>query len=230
MAIYLDHIEQGTEAWFQARLGRITMSNAGKLLAGGQGKTRNSYIISVASELITGIAADKISTWDMERGILLEPYARQAYESMTRREVRQTGLAYLNEERRISASPDGVMAYRGVEIKCPSPKNHLATIIEGKSPRKHAPQLQGSMWVTDLALWDYCSFCPEFKEMPLFIVTAYRDEEMIKRIEESALRAVEEVDDYVKMAKGNTSQEIREICNAAKEMIDIMQNKEPEIY
>lgn len=230
MTVILEHMEQGSEEWIQARLGKVTMSNAGKLLTGGKGMTRQSYIIDVASEIISGIPADRIKTWDMERGNLLEPFARSAYEARTRRDVKQIGLGYLDEYRRVSASPDGLTLVGGVEIKCQGPKAHLRTIIDSKNPKKFEPQMQGSMWVFDVGEWDYCSFCPEVKDMPLFIMTAYRDEEMIKRIEESALKAVSEVDDYVDMARGQRLESVDQICAQAIELIDIMQNKEPEIW
>ncbi len=52
---------------------------------------------------------------------------------------------------------------------------------------------------------------------------------MIKRISDSAHKAVEEVDEFVKMAAGNPSASVRAICSEAIELIDILTNKEPEI-
>lgn len=225
-------MEQGSEEWLLARLGCITMSNADKLLTEGKGVTRNTYIIGVASELITGVPSDRINVWDMERGSLLEPFARQAYEAYKNCQVQQVGLVYLNEKKRISASPDGFIVNQnhGLEIKCQAPKNHMKTIIEAKNPKKFMPQIQGSMWVTGYDKWDYCSFCPEFKAQPLFVMTVERDDKMIAAIEKSALKAVTEVDEYVKQAQGSTSPELFTICQQAIELTDIMQNKEPEIF
>lgn len=36
-----------------------------------------SYIMQVLSERMTGKITDLPSTWDMERGLVLEPYARK---------------------------------------------------------------------------------------------------------------------------------------------------------
>ena len=230
MAVILEHIEQGSDEWLNARIGCITMSNADKLLTGGSGATRRSYIIDVASEISTGVPAEQINVWSMQRGTILEPFARQAYEAHTNTEVQQVGLGYLNEERRISASPDGLLADRGIEIKCQGPKAHLRTIIDAKNPKKFMPQMQGGMWIFEKEKWDYVSFCPEFKTMPLFILTVSRDDEMINRIAESAIKAVAEVDKYVELATRAVSKGVYDICTKANEIIDILQNKEPEIY
>ncbi len=176
MTVILEHMEQGSPEWLDARVGNITMSNADKLLTGGKGVTRQSYIIDVASEIVSGVPASQVKTWEMERGNLLEPYAREAYKARTGIEVQQVGLGYLNENKRISASPDGLRPNGGMEIKCQGPKAHLRTIIDAKNPKKFAAQMQGCMWVFDVEYWDYCSFCPEVKDLPLFIMTLERDE------------------------------------------------------
>lgn len=232
MSIIEKNMEQGSEEWLLARIGVITMSNADKLLTGGKGVTRKTYINDVASELITGVPSEKINVWSMERGILLEPFARRAYEAYKDCEIDQIGIAYLDDKKRIGASPDGFRSgeKHGIEIKCQAPKNHMKTIIESKNPKQFMAQIQGSMWVTGFDKWDYCSFCPEFTSIPLFTMTIERDEEMIERIKDSALKAVNEVDEYVKLAQGYSSPEIDSICREAIELTDIMQNKEPGIY
>ena len=58
----------------------------------------------------------------------------------------------------------------------------------------------------------------------------YRDEEMIKRLEEESHKAVEEIDSYVAMAKMQISGELLGICNGAIELIDEIRNPEPEIF
>ena len=225
--IILNHMEQGSDEWRLARMGCVTMSKAKNLLTGGKGVTRETYIIEVASELISGQLAENISTWDMERGIMLEPYAVRAYESLTGLEVQTIGLGYLNEDRRIAASPDGLTMIGGMEVKCQKPKNHLKTIIEAKNPKQFEAQMQGCMWVFDVDTWDYCSFCPEFNEQPLFILTMRRNEEMIKAIEDAAHKAVEGIDNYVRIASaGRASEELKEICAEANELIDIITGKD----
>jgi hypothetical protein len=222
-------MEQGSPEWFAARVGCITMSKANILLTKGKGITLENYIIDIASEVASGMPANKIKTFDMERGNTLEPLARRAYESYTGQNVRQIGLGYLDDYKRISASPDGLVSNKGIEIKCPGTKAHMQTIAAGESPKQYKPQMQGGMWIFDLPEWDYVSFCPQFKPMPLYIITMRRDEEMIKEIRDSAHLAVQKVDEYVRMAKMDISTEVQGICDIALHTLDVMMDIEPEI-
>jgi len=181
--IIIDLFEQGSQEWLDARVGCVTMSNAGLLLVGGKGITRKNYIIDVASEMISGIPSKQISTFDIDRGNALEPMAREAYELLTGTKVRQIGIGYLDEMKRIAASPDGLTDIGGIEIKCPQPKAHLRTILAKESPKEYQAQMQGCMWVFGVDRWDFVSFCPQFKPMPICIISVNRDEEMIKLIE-----------------------------------------------
>ena len=226
--IILAAMEQGSNEWHDARRGRITMSNAKALLTGGKGVTRKSYLMDVASEIVTGVTADTYKSWAMERGNILESFARDAYELVTGCKVNQVGLGYLNDDRTISASPDGIGEDRGLEIKCQLPKNHVNTLYNGVNPKAFNDQMQGCMWVFDKPQWDYVSFCPECKDNPIFIYTVYRDEEVIKRIEESALRGVEEIKAIVERVKKEPVSEITDICEDALQLIETLSNKEPE--
>lgn len=232
--VILESMLQGSNEWKEARRGRITMSHAKDLITkprkkGEVSQTRLTYLINVASEIITGVTAETFKSWKMERGNILEPFARDAYKAHTGNEISQVGLGYLNKDRRISGSPDGLGVNLGMEIKCQDPKKHLATILNGFEPKEFDPQIQGSMWIFEKECWEYVSFCPEFPEQPIFIHRVYRDEEMIKRIEESALKGVEEIDDFVKRGRfSTTNKQIAKICEDALETIEALSYNEPE--
>jgi len=230
MPIILDHFEQGTKEWRDSRVGCVTMSNAKKLLTKGKGKTLEAYLIDVASEAASGQLSDGFKSYDMERGNMLEPMAVQAYESETGEKVRRVGIGYLNEDRRIAASPDGIMTGKGIEIKCPNPKAHLRTILQASAPKEYAPQMQGGMWIFDMSEWDYVSFCPAFKPMPICIITVKRDEAMIAEIEAASLAAIEKIDGYIATAKMSVSSDLRAICDQSIDMMDTSFEVEPEIY
>jgi hypothetical protein len=46
--------DQQSEEWFNARLAIPTASRFKDMMAGGQGKTRRSYMLQLAGEAITG--------------------------------------------------------------------------------------------------------------------------------------------------------------------------------
>ena len=227
--IILPHMVQGSSEWKEARRGRITMSNAKALTTKGKGLTRLSYLVDVASEIITGVTAETFKSWQMERGNILEPFAREAYKAHTGLDVSEVGLGYLNKDMRISGSPDGLGDDHGMEIKCQLPKNHLNTIVNGFEPKEFDPQIQGSMWIFEKEYWDYASFCPDFPDQPIFVHRVYRDEEMIKRIEDSALQGVYEIDEFVKRGRfSTTNKQIAKICEEALKTIEALSYDEPE--
>lgn len=222
----IEHYKQGSDEWLKARCGVITMSNAKALISKGRGKepslTRLSYLYDVASELLSGKPVEQFKSWDMERGTLLEPFARRAYEEMTGTSVTEVGLVYLDERKQISTSPDGLcgaIGDGGIEIKCPRPRTHMQYLSGlNKDP---IPQIQGNMWVTGASWWDFVSFCPEFESLPLFIDRIDRDEEMIEKIEQSAILAAEEVAAMVDtIRRYTTSDQLQAICNESLVAVD----------
>lgn len=226
-AIIMDKLQQGSTEWLNERIGNVTMSNAKSLIAGGQGKMRQTYIESVASEIITGSCGDNYKSYDMMRGNVLEDYARKAYEISTGDTIKEIGLGYLNKAKRISASPDGLVfdggeIKKGVEIKCLKPKNHIQFILAQKDPKEFMAQMQGCMWIFGVDEWDFVSYCPEFGGSALAIISAKRDEAMIKKISTAALSAVTEIDKIVVIARAINNNKIHKINVDALEAIDLI--------
>lgn len=193
----LTHIEQGSDEWFAARCGVVTASNFKAIMTGGAGKTRLNYMRRLRDEIITGRPTPQsYQSAAMQRGCDLEPEARKAYEHASKYNVCEVGIVYLNENKRIAASPDGLIANNGgLEIKCPLPHNHTKYVHEACVPKQYVPQVQGNLWVTGREWWDFVSFAPEIaNDSHLMICRAYRDETYIKILRENVLRFVEELD------------------------------------
>ena len=227
----IKHYKQGSDEWLKARCGVITMSNAKALISKGRGKepslTRQSYLYDVASELLSGKPVEQFKSWDMERGNLLEPFARRAYEMLTRTKVEEVGLVYLDENKTISTSPDGLcgaIGEGGIEIKCPRPRTHMRYLSGSRNGIM--PQIQGNMWVTGAEWWDFVSFCPEFEACPLVIDRIDRDDEMIKKINDSAMLAAEEVAAMVDtIRRYETDSDLQAICNETDSDIQAICNE-----
>ena len=67
----------------------------------------------------------------------------------------------------MGAGSDGLVGDDGaIEIKCPKPKEHLATIINDQIPSEYIPQLQTGLWVSGREWIDYVSYVPG---MPLYV-------------------------------------------------------------
>lgn len=154
--------KQGTSDWVKARLGIITASNFSKVLAKGQGKTRDSYIMKIISERITGEAQESYSNASMEWGVYMESEAKSAYEITEAAIIKECGFFKLNDW--IGASPDGLIGDDGlIEIKCPNTSTHLKTVIDGEIPGRHLAQIQGQLYVTNRKWCDFVSYDPRVK-------------------------------------------------------------------
>ena len=67
--------DQNSPEWHQARIGIPTASSFSDVLAKGEGKTRRSYMLKLAGEILTRQPMEMVRTFDMERGHALEPEA-----------------------------------------------------------------------------------------------------------------------------------------------------------
>lgn len=188
----LDHLQQGSQEWLDQRCGKITMSHAKELLTGGKGKTRESYLLDVVAERLSGQPIEGYYGLDMQRGNFLEDWALKAVEQQLGVKLRKVGLI-ISDDGRIACSPDALGDGYGVEIKCPDPRQHLRNIL-GKGMQDYKPQCQGGMWVTGYEGWILASFCPWVTQCPLIMVTVDRDQGIIDKLEESAISGADFVD------------------------------------
>lgn len=170
--------EQGTEEWLTARLGIPTATGIKNIVTpSGQKSTGwTSYLAELVAESIEG-RSESIKTLDMQRGNELEPIARMAYEFETGNDVVQVGGVYLNAEKEMMISPDGLIPNlkKGLEIKCPKMKTHIKYLLEGGVPNEYTIQVQIALWVTGYQTWDFMSYCPEYTKQPFYLYTAERN-------------------------------------------------------
>lgn len=169
---------QGSESWLQARAGIVTASAVGKLLTStgkvASNETARTLTDTLITERITGRVEPIFPTRDMRRGTILEPFARDLYAEHYA-PVTEIGFARLDEDfYTLGASPDGLVGTAGgIEIKCPRPRTHLATLRTEKVPAQYMAQIQACMHVLDRAWWDFISYAPG---LPLFVKRVNRDE------------------------------------------------------
>lgn len=179
--------EQGSEEWLAARLGIPTATGFENIVT-ATGKKSASYIKYMAElieESILG-GGDTFKSGFMERGNQLEPQARAAYEFLTGSDVIQVGGVYLNENRDVMVSPDGLIPSlkKGLEIKCPKMSTHIRYLLECGVPAEYVIQVQANLWVTGYETWDFVSYCPEYQKQTLYLFTAARDEKLMKAFDE----------------------------------------------
>lgn len=199
-------IIQGSPEWHAARCGVVTASNFKAVLTGGSGKTRRTYMYKLMGEITTGrVAPPSFESQAMQRGNDLEPEARDSYQDHTGHTVQEVGIAYLDQHKRVAASPDGLIGDEGgLEIKCPLPHTHEKYLVDRRIPKIYMPQVQGNLWVTGRKWWDFLSFAPEFPEgRHIMLHRVHRDEAYIDRLSSEVLRFVEELDILVESHRKN---------------------------
>lgn len=199
---------QGSPEWFAARCGCATASKFSAVLAKGQGKTRAAYLRSVVAEMLTGKPTETYHNAHMERGNEQEPAARTEYEALTGDFVERVGFIR-HPDLPIGCSPDGLIgADGGAEIKSVIPTVQLDTLLSGGYPSEHRPQVQGSLWLTQRAWWDFCSYSPDMPEnLRLYVFRVKRDEEYIAMLEREVTAFVREAEQMRDMLLGRPALE-----------------------
>lgn len=106
----------------------------------------------------TGRLRPQPTNWAMQRGLDLEPRAREEYERLTGIPMPATRLEH-PDHRFIRATFDGLNldAKRVLEIKCPGNADHV-TAIQGKIPDKYLWQCVHLIFVAQMKTLDYFSF------------------------------------------------------------------------
>lgn len=197
--------EQKSQEWLLERLGKVTGSRFGDVIAKDKGgkkflKSRETAITEITLELLTGspgaMWTSKATNWGNEH----EPLARMAYEAATGEFCEEVGFILHPDHMQVGCSPDGLIGvHKGYESKCPlTPTVHLDTLLNGM-PDEHMAQVQGGMWICECDEWDFVSYHPLFPAgMQLYIQTIKRDQAFIDAMAENVLSAVAEINENVR--------------------------------
>lgn len=178
--------QQGSEAWFNLKLGVISASNASRAVAGKTTETRAKYMAELVAQVATGIS-EEISAAALDWGKQHEDAARSSYEFANDRVVQQVSFIFKDNTFRVGCSPDGLVdVNRGAEIKCPyNSANFVLFLAENKLKSEWDWQTQFQMWVTGADFWDVVQYDPRMKSKVLHTVSVERDEKRIKQLEET---------------------------------------------
>jgi putative phage-type endonuclease len=191
-------MEQRTEDWFAARLGKVTASRVADVIAKtktGYSASRDNYMAQLVVERLTNTQAESFTNAAMQWGTDQEPFARAAYEVAQNVMVEETGLVDHPTIPMAGASPDGLIGEDGlVEIKCPNTATHIDTLLTQTVPAKYITQMQFQMACTDRQWCDFVSFDPRMPaKAQLFVKRVMRDEAFIKEIETEIKKFLAEV-------------------------------------
>ena len=177
----IHNFEQKSEAWHEARCGRVTGTRFKALVSGESTQTYKDLVTNIACEIITRRQEDTYTSPDMERGVELEPVARDLYSEIMDVKVQEVGFITPDEDTPyaewVGISPDGVIKNSLLEIKCPKARTHLEYIEANKLPSEYRYQVQGQLFVTG---FEYCDFMSYSEGMKPFIIRVYPDYELFE--------------------------------------------------
>ena len=208
-SIERDCMEQRTEEWFAARLGKVTASRVADVLAkikSGESASRKNYKMELVVQRLTNKVGESFTNAAMEWGTEQEPFARMAYEAHTGTFVKEEGFVDHPTIEGFGCSPDGIVGEGLIEIKCPNTATHIETVLENKAPSKYIPQMQCQMACTGAKWCDFVSFDPRLPEdLQLFVVRVERDQEYIDAMEVEVKQFLSEVLDLFNQLKARQS-------------------------
>jgi len=141
---------QRTDDWSAQRLGRFTASEIHKLMGiKGLGETGNTYAFEKAVEQLEGdFSEDDYVSFDMQRGIDLEPLAFNKFSELMAEEFVTAECCgfFKSKDKESGSSPDAICSNNStLEIKCPKPNTFFKLVADGKIDPKYNFQMQKQM-------------------------------------------------------------------------------------
>lgn len=181
--------EQGSDEWFQVRLGIPTASEFSKIITPAKmepSRSADTYINKLVAEWLRGQPDESFQSDWMKRGHEVETEARDYYTFTTDLEVTQVGFC-LEDAKRYGCSPDALVDNNGgLEIKCCSPGVHVGYLLANKVPTEYKLQILGNILTTDRNWWDFISYHPDMES--LIVRTQRKDvEEELKTLEKALI-------------------------------------------
>jgi hypothetical protein len=203
MMLQIIECDQGTDEWLRARMGIPTASCFKQILAKGEGKTRRSYMLKLAGEILTGEPMEGFSNQHTERGHEMEPEARDLYAFMRDAEPQLIGFIRNGQK---GCSPDSLIGANGMlEIKTKLPHLQIDCLLSGGLPSDHKAQCQGQLWIAEREWLDFVSYWPK---LPLHVVRVHRDEEYIAKLAQAVDEFNDELAHMVEGIRGLQPQEL----------------------
>ena len=158
-------IEQRTEEWHEIKHAKI-----GGTRSGTQEKTLLPEIIAELTEPFAG-GDEGFTSSAMQRGVDLEPIAREALEAELFIQFKECGWLQSDVNDLLGISPDGISEDETImcEIKCPSAKKHMEQVLSKEILPDYVDQLIHAFVVNDkLEKHYFVSFRPENTKKPLW--------------------------------------------------------------
>ncbi len=187
------NIQQNSEEWFNARLGRFTASEFKDLFMGKATAGYEKAIYKPIYERLTGESPESFTNDYMERGHELEPFAVEKYEMETMTETTNGGFWLLGDW--IGASPDRMVEDDGIlEIKSPAFNTMIRYLLKQELPKQYFYQVHGQLYVTGRKWCDFIAYHPKLKPV---ILRINRDEKVIIEIHNQLQESIDKAQEIL---------------------------------
>lgn len=172
--------EQGSQEWFDSRLGVVTGSKDGGLPAimGTKAAYEKLVYKKVGERLMKHVDMDNMHESALNRGKRLEQEGLAAFEYVTGKKTYSVGLVKHPEYEWIGYSPDGIISEtEDVEVKCPEEQNYTMILESKKVPDEYEWQItQGFCANPKLMTRWFVAYNPDIEDFPIVIVKCTREE------------------------------------------------------
>ena len=191
-------VDQRDEEWYNLRRGKITASNAHRLLTPAKFST---FKWELLAETLTEHPVPDTRVGDAaQRGIDLEDIAIEEYVKLELYDCDyyKMGFCISLDYPICGASPDLVVGDKGLaEFKCPNSENHLKYMTNGAKGEIIA-QMQFQMWIIEREFNDFVTFDDRFRDRKLEIYTRHykRDDDMIEIFKAKATEMSEFIEEF----------------------------------
>ena len=199
--IVISDILQGSEQWFQEKIGKPSASNASKIITndGKPSKQAEGYMYELAAEIITGRKEEGYKNQNMIEGNEREEESRLFFELSNDVKVEKVGVIYKDEDRKFLCSPDGIINREyGLELKNVLPKTQVKYLLDNKLPSEYFGQIQFSLYVTGFKFWMFMSYVPLMKPL---IIRVNRDEAFLANLDVELKLFCEKLEEIVNKIK-----------------------------
>lgn len=202
----MEQIEQRSEEWRKQRHGKFSASEIYKLMGvRGLGETGKTYAIEKAIEELYGDVDENFISYDMERGIELEPLAFEKFKSIMDLEfIEVTNCGFFETCKHSGASPDGLVGEDAIlEIKCPKAGTFFKLVATNEIDTKYYLQMQKQMLSTKRNKGYFFNYIIIDGVEYWHIIKVDRDEEIITKMLSRIAEAVEIKKEFITKINNN---------------------------
>ena len=157
-----NNILQRSDEWHEQRKGKFTASEIYKLMGvKALGETGKGYAFDKAVEELFGETEETFVSYDMQRGIELEPLAFAKFQELKDPEFLQVKTCgFFNFGESAGASPDGIVGEDAIlEIKCPKPSTFFKLVATNEIKDQYLYQMQLQMMATNRNKAHFFNYC-----------------------------------------------------------------------